>query len=336
MLLIVSRLTAVLLGTFAYYVAFFMYEDQEGEWQNRVESLWVAINDHENLTGSKASAVFDKVSAVATSVFDRIFGQKLFSFQLIGVSTSYSYASLFLGLSILFTVLFRPARLTAPLPANLDDALSTVKIGCFVIGCIFLLFAALPSLLPSRWSNGLSLLPFLVVLSGLVKLILSHRATGDQLMMFAILIAGILSDVLVLTLIRYTVRRISTAPTLSRVAIAISAQIALITFLVVAPIEASGPLIVKFGNRLMFKTLLWLGVFNLFTGLLASVFLLLLFTVMLHRVTWPILGKLIYPLARYEVLRNHIAMAGIGTACFMFAFPLMPNAIKGILEWLAK
>ena len=138
-------------------------------------------------------------------------------------------------------------------------------------------------------------------MTGLAKLTWLHRATGDQLMIFITLIAGVLSDALMLALVRYAVRKVSARPTLVRVSLAVVAQLAVITLLVILPFEASGQLMVKFGNRLMFKSLLWLGLFNLFTGLAASVFLIVLFFVLLHRVTWPIIGRLIYPFARYEV-----------------------------------
>jgi hypothetical protein len=173
-------------------------------------------------------------------------------------------------------------------------------------------------------------------MSGIIKLVLQHRANGDQLTLLVCLIAGVLSDVLMLALVRYTVRRVSKLPSVLRVSLAVLVQLAIIISLVVVPIQGSGQLMVKFGNRLGFKAMLWIGIFNLFTGLAASAFLLVLFVVLLHRVTWPILGRLIYPLARHEVVRNHLVMAGIGTACFVFAFPLMPSSIRGILEWLAK
>jgi hypothetical protein len=61
-----------------------------------------------------------------------------------------------------------------------------------------------------------------------------------------------------------------------------------------------------------------------------------LLLVLLHRATWPVLGRLIYPLARRQVIRNHKIMAGVGTACLIFAFPSLSSAVRGALEWLAK
>jgi len=82
------RLLAALVGAFAYYAAFFMYEDEQGKWQSRIEALWITVNDQEKVAGSRASALFDRVAAVVTGAFDRVFGSKLISIQLLGVSTS--------------------------------------------------------------------------------------------------------------------------------------------------------------------------------------------------------------------------------------------------------
>jgi hypothetical protein len=68
MLVAFLRFLALVVGLLAYYTAFFMYEDEEGKWQNRIEKLWVAINDRERQLVTKASAFFSKVAAITTKV----------------------------------------------------------------------------------------------------------------------------------------------------------------------------------------------------------------------------------------------------------------------------
>jgi len=79
-----------------------MYEDAEGKWQNRIETVWVAIDDREKLSGSRTSALFNTVAAIVTRGFNRILGRKIFSFQFIGVSSSYSFAGMFLSYGVFF------------------------------------------------------------------------------------------------------------------------------------------------------------------------------------------------------------------------------------------
>src|SRR5713101_4587634 len=88
----ILRILFGLLGAFAYYAAFFMYEDEEGHWQNRIERLWVGISDRASLVGSKSAAFFGRVAGVVTEGFNRLFGNRLLSPRMIGASTAYSWA----------------------------------------------------------------------------------------------------------------------------------------------------------------------------------------------------------------------------------------------------
>jgi hypothetical protein len=335
MILALLRFVAVSIGVLSYYVAFFMYEDEEGKWQDRIERLSAAINARARLTGtSKTSAFFDKIAAIATRGFNRVFGPRLFSFQLVGVSSSYSFAGLFLGLGFWFMILFRPSRLATPLPE--PGAVSGMEYICLIGGTIFLLLGTLPALAPSRWSVALSLLPFLLLTAGLIKATLLGGPLRSLPAMFAAAVVSLLSDVILLALIRLTVRRISTKPSIPRIGLAVLVQVGVIVVLVIVPFQTAGLLMVRFGQRTELEALFCLGIFNGFTGLASSVFLLMLFFVMLHRAVWPVLGRPLYSLARHQVIRKPKIMASVGTACFVFAFPAMSSAIKGVLEWLAK
>src|SRR5271169_480300 len=96
MLVKALRLIAVPVAMLAYYAAFFMCDTEEGGWQSRTEKLWVDIDDRARLSGTKTVALFNAVAGVVTRGFNRVLGRKLLSFQLVGVSSSYSFAGLFL------------------------------------------------------------------------------------------------------------------------------------------------------------------------------------------------------------------------------------------------
>jgi hypothetical protein len=53
MITIALRFLALSIGAVALYAAVFMYEDQEGRWQNRIEKLWVVIHDRADSQGAK-------------------------------------------------------------------------------------------------------------------------------------------------------------------------------------------------------------------------------------------------------------------------------------------
>jgi len=308
-----------------------MYEDEEGKWQNRIEKLWVAINDREKLAGgSQASAFFNKVADVATRGFNRVLGRRLFSFQLIGVSTSYSYAALFLGFSFGAMILTRPSRLVSPLPDA--AAISLVTHFVLILGMICLSLAVLPALVRSRWTVALSLLPLGVNLLGFIRLTMRHRPIYTEVLTIVALTVSLLSDVLLLALIRLTIRRVSAKPSVSRIGIAVLIQVGIILFFVVTPWETAGLL----GARPATQLLVGVAAFNVFTGLASSAFLLILLFVLLHKAIWPVLGKLFYALARHEVIRNRKIMASVGTGCFVFAWPLMSKPLVSVLRWLAE
>jgi hypothetical protein len=107
-------------------------------------------------------------------------------------------------------------------------------------------------------------------------------------------------------------------------------QVGIILFLIVTPWETAGLLRGTPG-----QIVIGVAIFNLFTGLASCLFLLMLLFVLLHKVIWPVLGRLFYSLARHQVIRNRKIMASTGTGCFIFAWPLMSSPIAGVLRWLA-
>ncbi len=329
MLFTVSRFLAFFIGVLAYYIAFFMYEDEEGKWQNRIEKLWVAINDKEKTAGgSQASAFFNKVADVATRGFNRVLGRSLFSVQLVGVSTSYSFAALFLGLGFFVLYVSRKSQLGVPLPHAAEY--SYLSHFLLIIGSACLLLAVLPALMRSRWSTALSLLPLSCVLLGLIRLLANHSVDKGQVEILVALVVSVLSDILLLALVRLTIRRVSADPSISRIAIAVLIQACIISLFIAAPWETSGYLRGTTG-----RVVLGVGIFNAFTWAASSVFLLALLFVLLHRVIWPILSRMFYPLARHEFVHNRKIMAGVGTGCLIYAFPLMSSHVAKLQEWLA-
>ncbi len=48
-LILASRIPAGIIAAVAFYFAFFLYEDEEGVWQNRIEQPWVQV--HEPICG---------------------------------------------------------------------------------------------------------------------------------------------------------------------------------------------------------------------------------------------------------------------------------------------
>jgi hypothetical protein len=337
MLLTALRLLLVAIGCWAYYAAFFMYEDEEGKWQDRIEKLWVAIDDRKNSTGRRTSLLFNKIAIAVTRGFNRVFGRRLLSIQSVGVSTCYSFAGMFLLVTLLLMIVVQPSNLTSPLSEDVSKSLSYVQHLCLIVGLVFLLLGALPSLLPSRWFAILSFLPFLFLMSAAIYLIRNHRASQRSIAFFAALLLSLLSDIFLLILVRFTLRWVSATISTFRIATAVLIQVSVIVILVIAPFEIATASMVDLRQPgWIFQMLAMMADLNAFTGLASSLFLLALFFVLLHKVFWPVLSKLFYPLARHKMIRNRRIMASVGTGCFVLAFGSMTTPIRNLLDSLAK
>jgi hypothetical protein len=349
MLLTVLQVLAAIVGTLAFYLRLFMYEDEEGKWQNRIVKLWVDIDDRAKLTGSKTSALVNSIATIVTRAFDRSFGRKLLSFQFIGVSSCYSLAGSWLLAFFVLMILSRPSDPLGlgPVPQDLSKALPFMEHFLLVGGLIFLLLAVLPSIISSRWLVGLSLIPVFFLTAVLVgELIGRHHVPEKHVAFFAALLASLLSDILLLILVRFSIRWLFVETNVSRIILSVLIQIGVFTIVIVIPLGLGVGLlhsdrVPRSGLSRVLEdpsTLLLasdgIASLNAFTGLGSCLFLLVLLFVLLHKVFWPLLRRLFYPLARYEVIRNHKFLTRLGTTCY--AFTAAPNILRAILQLLAN
>src|SRR5579871_1992059 len=167
MILSILQTLAFVVSLAAYYCAAFMYEDEQGELQNRVERLWVAINDKKKLSGGEASIFFNKVARVVQRVFDRIYGKDLISAQLIGVSVCYALAGLGLGVAALFSwmrvQLLHSPQFPSNLPPSIIPNLSLATKGLWAVGGVLLLLGILPAMKRSIITTAFSLGPSVLI-----------------------------------------------------------------------------------------------------------------------------------------------------------------------------
>jgi hypothetical protein len=73
----------------------FLYEDEEGKIQNRLEEAWVRVDDARAKALSVSTAFVKEVARLSALLFNALFGLKLFSFRAAAVSICLSTASVF-------------------------------------------------------------------------------------------------------------------------------------------------------------------------------------------------------------------------------------------------
>jgi hypothetical protein len=104
-MLIVHAASGVL-GFYLLYLTFAMRESTEGKWVNRLEELWIQIDEHSRTVGETTRALFGRLAGMVTTLFNRILGRRMISVRVVGISGSLSFASLFFvcGLALEFLV----------------------------------------------------------------------------------------------------------------------------------------------------------------------------------------------------------------------------------------
>ena len=79
----------------------------------------------------------------------------------------------------------------------------------------------------------------------------------------------------------------------------------------------------------MCQVLTWL---NFTTAMLCLIPALMITVAVLHRLLWPTLSRLIYPLSRHRIVSNRKALIAVSSLCVMLAFNLRHVGVEDILN----
>src|SRR5262249_55730436 len=90
------RVAAARTALAAFYVAWFVYEDEEKKLQNKIETWWVQFDDFRSHLVSRQAAFVAVVALRASEVIDRLFGPKLLGMDAIAEAASVTLGSTFL------------------------------------------------------------------------------------------------------------------------------------------------------------------------------------------------------------------------------------------------
>lgn len=90
------RVLAGIAGATAIYAALFLYEDEQGKIENRLEEWWIRLDDQRNAAVSRNTAFMRGIARLATAGFDRLFGRRLVSVHAFGVSSALSMLTFWL------------------------------------------------------------------------------------------------------------------------------------------------------------------------------------------------------------------------------------------------
>jgi hypothetical protein len=301
-----------LMGLLLLYAGLFLTETEEGRLQNRLEELWIRVDDLQSSAVTRQAAFLQQVSGLIADGLVKLFGRKLFSVRSVASCLCFSMASFYLSLA-LFTREMRP--LTKPV---------LLTCSLILLGCGF--------------SQRLRYLGFAVLaLGGLLNvfrlsgsLATYQVSLGEFVFGAVIYVIAILSVVGFVALTRWSLRlasQLSSAPGLITIIlanVALSASLlSPLIFVELLPYHTS-----VFGSRVgqslisQFLTFFYsISVTNLFNAALPVVVVLLLLAALLHRLVWPVISRPVYAAHRHGVITQHKLLTALGALCLGLAWP---------------
>jgi hypothetical protein len=297
------------LGLLLIFCATTLYEDQEGKIQSSLEDIWIKVADRKKAALSRAAAFIGVVAASTGKLFDRLFGERLLSIQVVAVSFCFSIASFF-GFSQI-----------GALVKHQTASVSFTAWGWF----LFYLALGFTPVLTNLAATGALWLWKLTVfgtilfpLFQIADLILKVRGAKPALHMLesiALLFGvSLVCSVLFVAVTRKLLRMAATSQHAFTMAGIIALDIALGLLLFYGPALLGVALIVRSRATVLSLMVLLASALNVIDIVLCFVVVLFMLAMLLHRVLWPILDRLIYAAHRYSVIRNKKLLLVLGLA----------------------
>lgn len=341
MSLICLRCIFAVVGVTLLYMAMFMYEDERGNQQNRLVSLWITVKQREEKSLNSQTVLLKQAARLASVGLERILGKSLFSLWTFVVSASLSLASVFF---------VRAAT------REIGDAPRYL----LIFGAVFLLYGLIvaPELC-RRGNPGLAVTSLVVVCAIAIAcnswvLARSYGFSFSQglqdstqlvIPIFAVCVAfGVCCDVLILAVNRVLVDSMATSS--KGITLAFGVLYNLIWSVVLADTlrlikstQVDRDPLSHLISSLSHSTSVWESIFratlityamstNVFTLLASlSVFIVTLFALM-HRLLWPVLGRLINAMYEWKILTSRTVQLSVGLACLVFAIPQFGALLK--------
>lgn len=336
------KIIATVIGVVCFCVTTFLYEDEEGNVQSKLEAIWIRIDDLQKKAISRHLAFVQAVSAAVASFLKRLYGEKLFSVRSLYVSSCLTIS--LIHSFIFFLGLYQSGGRESTIYSFRTSLISLVY--CLVIlkveekkwlrvwyaGFCYWIYKSFLEYIPEVVSAGLNAgKPIFVYLAFFVVI-----GCGIGTIIFSIC----------MVLFRKSLNLLSTTQSQFALIFAVCLNVSpfivihygwrfLLAFLLAmvdvrkskdlaagdeAYINGVGLLMIF----LFFCVLVIAGAFS-FIATLTVLFALALFA---HKLFWPLLERPIYALQRYGVIKRRTTVAGIGLALIYGAW--------GKLDWLDK
>ena len=316
------------LGVLFVCAALFLHENEEGQIQNKLEEWWIRLSDREKESRSWAVAFMQDVAQSTGRGFDRLLGKRLLSLRFVFISISFSLASIFLFVFILWPLAHNP-------PAN------ATRWEAFVFFVFFAWFASVPALTDSKTLSGKVSMALWWAMIVFVLLRISNflfrafsvfglgRTAGGIGYMTLLFAYSLLCDLSYIVLTRWVLRRISKIDRMHEIVLEIIVSLVILATLIWAPIffgARIGRYFPMAGGVLLFSFVL--NSIDVVVGLAALMLALLL---LLHRLVWPTIGRPIYAMQRFRLIKNKKLLWVIGITLIFLPKHTTMQLLKSLL-----
>lgn len=341
---------AGIVGATAFYFSVFLYENERGNLQNRLENLWVAIDDRAKAIDSTSTALFNKIGDIVVRWTNWLFGDRFFSLRAFCTSTNLSLSGVIFGFfAPLFIVMFIQNRSDY---GNQPVVYFTqVMIVIVFVTLVLLFLAILPAISKRRAALFFASLPLIYsVVVSVVRSLFTHKFPPLYKGLPSYAVPAMLEYILIV-ITRRLFARISDAPKLPTLLGAMSIFVLFSFSVSVLPLVIMKtiyhvPLAALKSAETVFDQLpklthtqLFVFAFalsNLTTSVMGLLPFALLAIIMLHKLIWPTLRRLLLPVADNKLLYNKKALNGIGALAFTYALNLEQVGVKAFLKLFAS
>ena len=313
-----------------FYLALFLYEDEEGVWQNRIENVWMTVYERAQATDSVTVALFNRIGQILNTGFSSVFGERLLSFRSFAISINLSLAG-----GCIFVLLLNYWSLKKGISATPPQGVGAL----LLLTLLFFFLAFMPVILgEKRWVSVLSVVPISFILFTALymfhQLILNPGYQAQPL----ILLLSFISDYTGIMVLRRLFVSISTTRSTIRFVSTILTLIVFSFLIWICPSAAVGWVGKYHPGAISLRVAVLsieLTFFNFTTALLCLIPAVMLIFLLFHNLMWPTLGRIIYPLCRYKIVTNRTVLISLGSLCATYTLNLEHIGAKELLKLLS-
>lgn len=314
------------LGVVLICAGLFLYEDEEGKFQNKVEEWWISLSDKQKASRSRVAAFMQAVAQLTGKGFDRLFGRRLFSLRVIPISIYLSIASCFLLIV-----------LTVP---RIKFTAGTSRQAAFALFVYFLALALVPAffknklLLAAWWA----IIPATILgMSGFLVFVFKTRGARSTFygigLVLLVFVSSLVCDLIYIALTRQILRRISGIDHIHEILLMIFLNLLALVIPVLGPVYG-GVALQKYAPMAgaMVLVSIMFNAINFFAGFAAFFVAVIL---LVHRLLWPAVQRPLYAIYRFAPIKEKKWLFRAGVILLFLPNHFTVAVLKAILEKLA-